>query len=64
MPADQILSLLIAEGERLNRAIEALQGSAKVGRRTLNPQLGRMSPLFERGSATAGVRHKEKHKGG
>jgi hypothetical protein len=29
MPIDQILSLLIAERDKLNRAIEALQGSAK-----------------------------------
>jgi len=29
MPTDQILQLLIAERERLNRAIEALQGPAR-----------------------------------
>ena len=29
MPVDQILTLLIAERDKLNRAIEALQGSAK-----------------------------------
>jgi hypothetical protein len=29
MPMDQILHLLIAERDKLNRAIEALQGSAK-----------------------------------
>jgi hypothetical protein len=29
MPIDQILRLLIAERDKLNRAIEALQGTAK-----------------------------------
>jgi hypothetical protein len=29
MPVDQILNLLITERDKLNRAIEALQGSAK-----------------------------------
>jgi len=29
MPVDQIVTLLIAERDKLNRAIEALQGSAK-----------------------------------
>ena len=29
MPTEQILSLLVAERDRLNRAIEALQGAAK-----------------------------------
>jgi hypothetical protein len=29
MPTDQILSLLIAERDKLNRAIEALQGTTK-----------------------------------
>jgi hypothetical protein len=29
MPTDHILTLLIAERDKLNRAIEALQGSAK-----------------------------------
>jgi hypothetical protein len=29
MPTDQILSLLVAERDRLNRAIEALQGGVK-----------------------------------
>jgi hypothetical protein len=29
MPTDHIVSLLIAERDKLNRAIEALQGSAK-----------------------------------
>ena len=38
MPIDQILYLLIAERDKLNRAIEALQGSAKRrGRPPKNP---------------------------
>lgn len=38
MPVDQILTLLIAERDKLNRAIEALQGSAKRrGRPPKNP---------------------------
>jgi hypothetical protein len=38
MPTEHILSLLIAERDKLNRAIEALQGPAKRrGRPTKNP---------------------------
>jgi hypothetical protein len=38
MPLDHILSLLITERDKLNRAIEALQGSAKRrGRPPKNP---------------------------
>ena len=38
MPTDQILTLLITERDKLNRAIEALQGSAKrQGRPPKNP---------------------------
>jgi hypothetical protein len=38
MPTDQILALLIAERDKLNRAIEALQGPAKRrGRPLKNP---------------------------
>jgi hypothetical protein len=38
MPTEHILSLLIAERDKLNRAIEALQGSAKRrGRPPKNP---------------------------
>ena len=32
MPTEHIISLLIAERDRLNRAIEALQGSKRRGR--------------------------------
>ena len=38
MPTDHILSLLLAERDRLNRAIEALQGPTKrIGRPPKNP---------------------------
>ena len=38
MPADQIIALLIAERDRLNRAIEVLQGPTKRrGRPPRNP---------------------------
>src|SRR6202521_5912992 len=38
MPTDQILSLLVAERDKLNRAIEALQGPTKrIGRPPKNP---------------------------
>ena len=38
MPVDHILALLIAERDKLNRAIEALQGSAtRRGRPPKNP---------------------------
>jgi len=32
MPTDQILALLVAERDKLNRAIEALQGAKRRGR--------------------------------
>ena len=37
MPIDQILVLLIAERDRLNKAIEALHGPVKRGRPPKNP---------------------------
>ena len=38
MPTEQIVALLVAERDRLNRAIEALQGTVKRrGRRPKNP---------------------------
>ena len=33
MPTDQIIALLVAERDKLNRAIEALQGPSKRGGR-------------------------------
>ena len=45
MPVDQILTLLIAERNKLNRAIEALQGSAKRrGRPAKNPLAAIVTP--------------------
>ena len=44
MPIDQILALLIAERDRLNRAIEALQGPARRrGRPPKNPLTASMT---------------------
>lgn len=37
MPTDQIIAMLIAERDRLNRAIEALQGPKRRGRPPKNP---------------------------
>ncbi len=46
MPIDQILYLLIAERDKLNRAIEALQGSAKrMGRPPKNPLAASVAPM-------------------
>ena len=36
MPTDHILSLLISERDKLNRAIEALQGTPRSGRQRKN----------------------------
>jgi hypothetical protein len=45
MPTDHIIALLIAERDKLNRAIEALQGSAKrPGRPPKNPLAAVASP--------------------
>ena len=39
MPTDHILTLLISERDKLNRAIEALQGTTRrgTGRKTVSP---------------------------
>jgi hypothetical protein len=37
MPTEHIIALLIAEREKLDRAIEALQGSKRRGRPPKNP---------------------------
>ena len=43
---DQIIALLVAERDRLNRAIDALQGPTKPrGRPPKNPVLGGMSAV-------------------
>ena len=45
MPTDQIVHLLIAERDKLNRAIEALQGPAKrMGRPPENPLAASAAP--------------------
>lgn len=44
MPIEQILSLMIQERDRLNRAIEALQGSAHRG--TLAPGMPKKRKAF------------------
>ena len=45
MPIDQILHLLIAERDKLNRAIEALQGSAKRRGRPPKNQSATVAPV-------------------
>jgi hypothetical protein len=37
MPTDHIVALLVAERDRINRAIEALQGTKRRGRPPKNP---------------------------
>jgi hypothetical protein len=45
MPTEHIIALLIAERDKLNRAIEALQGSAKRGRKpSKNPLMAMGMP--------------------
>jgi len=45
MPTDQILSLLVAERDKLNRAIEALRGPTKrIGRPPKNPLAAAAAP--------------------
>jgi len=51
MLVDQIVTLLIAERDKLNRAIEALQGSAKRRGRPPNAALEVSAPKRKRRSA-------------
>jgi hypothetical protein len=44
MPTEQIVALLIAERDRLNRAIEALQGPGPKARRGRPPQSAKVTP--------------------
>jgi hypothetical protein len=45
MPTEHIVALLIAERDKLNRAIDALQGSAKQrGRTPKNPPMAIAAP--------------------
>jgi hypothetical protein len=58
MPTEHIISLLIAERDKLNRAIEALQGSAKRrGRPPKNQSAATaVAPSRKRRGATAASR--------
>lgn len=59
MPTEHILSMLIAERDKLNRAIEALQGSAKRrGRPPKNQSAGAtdVAPSRKRRGRTAAAR--------
>jgi hypothetical protein len=53
MPTDHILALLIAERDKLNRAIEALQGSTK--------QMGRPSEIQVPRAESARTKSKKRH---
>jgi hypothetical protein len=44
MPTDHIVALLIAERDKLNRAIEALQGPKRRGRPPKNPLAAAVAP--------------------
>ena len=56
MPIDQILSLLLAERDKLNRAIEALQGSAK--RRGRPPATPAAAPVAKKPKRQSEARRK------
>jgi hypothetical protein len=56
MPTDQILALLIAERDRLNRAIEVLQGPARRrGRPPKNPLIAAVTPTPAPGKKRHGM---------
>jgi hypothetical protein len=56
MPTEHILSLLIAERDKLNRAIEALHGPTKrMGRPPKNPRAVSSAPM--KGSAQKSAAH-------
>jgi hypothetical protein len=66
MPTDHILALLIAERDKLNRAIEALQGPTKRrGRPPKNPPSVEMTYAVAHtpapGSATPAPARKKRH---
>ena len=50
MPTDHIVALLIAEREKLNRAIDALQGPKRLGR-----------PLKKAAATETGIAPKKRH---
>jgi hypothetical protein len=63
MPVDQILGFLIAERDRLNRAIEALQGSARRrGRPPKNPLMFPSVVSVKRKSRTAAQKKAQSEK--
>jgi len=58
MPTEHIIALLIAERDKLNRAIEALQGSAKRrGRPPQNPLLA-AAPVAKKRKRQSAARRK------
>jgi hypothetical protein len=44
MPTEHIVALLVGERDRINRAIEALQGTKRRGRPPKNPLAALVSP--------------------
>jgi hypothetical protein len=69
MPTEHIVALLVAERDKINRAIEALQGPKRRGRPPKNPlaiaaALATPAPLKKRGgmSAAAGKAQSERMK--
>jgi hypothetical protein len=57
MPTEHIVALLIAERDKLNRAIEVLQGSAKRrGRPPQNPLTAMAAPVKKRKRQSAARR--------
>jgi hypothetical protein len=58
MPTEHIVALLIAERDKLNRAIEALQGSAKrQGRPPKNPLMA-AAPVAKKHKRQSAARRK------
>ena len=58
MPTEHIVALLIAERDKLNRAIEALQGSAKrLGRPPKNPLMA-AAPVAKKRKQQSAARRK------
>ena len=45
MPTEHILALLVAERDKLNRAIEALQPAKRMGRPPKNPLAASAAPM-------------------
>jgi hypothetical protein len=63
MPTDHIVALLIAERDKLNRAIEALQGSAKRrGRPPKNPLAAANAPIEQKRKGRSAAQRKAQAK--